>query len=760
MALRYKIPAGFGAAFPQTELRVPPALREPVVVEFRRGANLKEVAADISQYVSVKVDAAVGAGKSTQLPSELALRREALVFHVVPNPILAYELHKYVVKRANDAGQGMELMLYDSIEQRLPKIGVVFVGCAQFVAYLIKKRSLSEHKSCVVFLDEAHESDAYTHVVRNLSLALGAGVLVQASATFSGASSRPRESVGEVVLSTYAAEDVIEGWSPTHANKPWGYAKIKNNVIIYTDSRSQCKVLDLEYSTYGFSVYRLEADMKVSDYEEAMKVFRDPRGPSVLLMADYSFRSGFTFNVGTILDSGRVSYYDPTPGVLAKRSRSIYRFEAEQTAGRGGRLAGLVSKYYRPEGELEAIMCDLEGVEMEAAAYLYRVLGYRPVRELSGTVMGEYDLPASICFETAMNGLYPLSYYVIDGKGQPRRDAVLVGEPTVVPSEKVTTGQECFAESEDTTEVDEEEEAYSADVYDDMWRAVREAAEGAKVTVPLGTPLVVKGLKMQGEYSITFPRGAESVMRLFGDGKIPVSSMSSEDREAAMRLLLARYNVCAVEVAAAGAAILSCSKEIVQACDSDVAAARYFAKSVEAVAAFDLEMTGLYSLLERVAGRKYALQELRGTSEFIRDRKYKYVSEFKRVLEHSHYSGADVEYQLGEALRGLPAFGRPRADVRFSSSLHIEGAPGVPETRHLGEVGKRGIRHKRRKSSSASSGSSGGSQPLTIRPPRWMGFKTVTYIPDADGEVVGAVVRPGKVLRGLGAPREWHRGDT
>lgn len=804
MALRHQLPLDVPDVKPKLDLKIPPISRSPAVVEFRRGCDIREVAKEISGHVSVKVDAAVGAGKSTVLPKDLAMELKTVVFHVAANRLLVRDLYHYVVKCANDSPEKYpELMLHSSYDQVIPRIGVYYISASAFVGLMIRQGGLSGYGQCVVFLDEAHESDAFTHLIRNLSLSLGAGYLIQASATFSAGGFRQKETAGTLVEKLYPAEEVPESWVLTQAGKPWYYATAVDNMLIYTDSRAQAKSLCDGYGSLGFTTFHLTANMTDDAFDYAMATLRDKRGPVVILVADYSFRSGFTFDVGKILDTVRVSYYDSKPGVLAKRSRQAFRFEVEQSAGRGGRMVGLRTEYYRPNVELDGVLCDLEGVEAEACAYLYRVLGYKPVRELGAAVMAKYDLPEGITLVNALNGSYPMAYYVI-GEGGVLRAGVqeVKSSGLLEPVESSVPGRErssspavsvssynSVASREDlslpSASLVEEEVLCDAKKFCDK---VEDSREWDDLVIALGKTdtarLEVGGLcevptlppKSQA-LSAIFPRGLDSAVKFMSSPRAAsmVEGLAMEDRIELMALLVERYNVCAIEVMAGGQALLKYSKRVADAVRFD-SVKQYFVAALEKVCSYDAEQVSLYDMMCVVETPGLRLEEMKDVEDLIKRRLSQYEEEFERVIVEKRVGSsmrAALQNELDEVASRLSissAASSSLTSVKFSdascsssSSFTSGSGPSVKfalgsdavasvnsayatrvmepsyMSRDVHDAETVKVRRRRPKAV----------ETVVFRPPRWLGIKKCEYTYDAKGNCLGARATHGKVLKAL-----------
>lgn len=373
-----------------------PAMRKPSEVKFRSGRDLKEIAQMMNGKNVVKVVAAVGAGKSTLLPRELVLSTGAPLLHVVPSKLLAVAQFDYLSKKYTD----MEYVLSLDGTEQYSKTGITIATSASVCARLLSSASLDNALGgVIVFMDESHESDAYTYTLYKLAHAIpGVKGVVFASANHDPVNLPMRETEGEVQSMRFSSKDTPKMWNPHDLNKPWSMSSFNGSVLMFVEPNSVANRLVSAYSEAGATAYRLTAKMEVSLFRRAYADCMNPGSGIVVLIADYSFRSGFTFDISSIIDCGVVSY-DEVDGTTQKlKYRQAYEIERYQAQGRGGRTAGSSCLCYFPDFELEASLCNLEALEVDAAAILFRCLGYAVPSELRSSKFVRGVIPKDLVF--------------------------------------------------------------------------------------------------------------------------------------------------------------------------------------------------------------------------------------------------------------------------------------------------------------------------------------------------------------------------
>lgn len=382
MAARHPFPSG---QYP--DLRVskepdgPPTIpRKPFEVSFRNGKDLKKLAEELVGRYVVKVTAAVGSGKSTVLPRELCGVMGSPVVHVFPSRVLAVAQYDYL----SALGTGVEYKLSLSNTDEYSASGVTLTySAAVWARVLAIGISNNPLGKAILYLDESHESDAYTYSLQKIAHVIsGVQSVVFSSANHDVEKLPMRETLGSVESRKFPSAERTNSWDPLDMGKPWSISEFESNALLYVESHVDAKVLVGKYNKAGVTAYRLTADMDIELFREAMRAMHDNKRGIIVLIADYSFRSGFTFNVSTIVDSAVVGYYDVREGSQSRKYRPAYSLERYQAQGRAGRTPGSHCVCWYPDVKVEDILCRLEGVEIDIAAVLFRMAGFAPHPEI------------------------------------------------------------------------------------------------------------------------------------------------------------------------------------------------------------------------------------------------------------------------------------------------------------------------------------------------------------------------------------------
>lgn len=585
--LREKIP-DFDLALEVRSGDVPiPRGREPVVVGFRTGGNLSEIITAVQTSRAVAVDAAPGAGKSTRLPGELAKGLGCVVLHVFPNERLADHVYERVITL------GVRACLVLDVGTPYPTEGVACVPAAVVVAKWLEAGSVVL-PDCVVYHDESHESDAYTYLVKTLSpMADGVRSYVSATATSGVTGFRALETQGTLRRREHFGS--VTSWDPYDANGPWGVQVLRDNALMFVDSRSAAAQLLESYSSVGYMAYRIHSRMDLDAFRKVMRAVDDDRSPVVVLISDSSHRSGFSFRVASIIDSGRIGYLDTSSGRPVRKTRSMYMLEQHQTASRGGRFPGLVTDYYYPGNEKpELKICDLEAVDVEAVALILRLLGYRLPREFADSVMATGDVPRDV--RQALQGEQPLALMrpdqlvplgqltVPSGRRSPflASDVRDMGpDPIDVRDVRVSAdvargaGQQRYSRPPvagddgeyfsgplprrdsgvglDASSVRRTKAGFQHPGWDDSWQddlGALLAADTGVERMKVGRAYGATGLETDTFQSVVFPEGADSVLRLMRDSDKhgDLASIGPWHKSVAINLLLGRQGALAAEM--------------------------------------------------------------------------------------------------------------------------------------------------------------------------------------------------------------------
>lgn len=411
MALRHPFPDTVLADLSRSSepTQTVPVLRKAKLIEFRRGKDVAEVVKEMVGYSRVQVNAAVGSGKSTLLPAELVRQAKKPVFHIVPSRCLAVHLYDYVSKITTDVPVSLALEPADLFETQ----GVTITYMANLTAIVLSKTieaAFVEYtEGAYLYLDESHESDGYTKFVQKLGHKVaGIECVIEATATPSADRMQMPELPGDCRSEVFASSEAPATWDPSDAGKPWSISSFDNNVLVYLDNPRLAGQLVEKFARGGVTAYRLSARMPVDAFRRAFAQLTDPKSGIIVLVADYSFRSGFTFPVDRIIDSAVVEYHTIEGSQQIVKTRYAYRLERYQAQHRGGRIPGSVCTYFSPNIEQPNAICDLEGIETELAAALFRFAGYRPPVELSIAMMAVGNVPCDLVKAANGSVAFPL----------------------------------------------------------------------------------------------------------------------------------------------------------------------------------------------------------------------------------------------------------------------------------------------------------------------------------------------------------------
>lgn len=436
MALRYALSDSTVVPADDGDLVRLPAMRSPVDLEYRSHEDVNGLNAILSAS-HCRILGRTAVGKSSVLPKLLARQSGNTVVIVTAHPLLSCAGYEFFESNPDHVvrGTGLTSTLLRDTATELTDYNLVWSSAANLVSWLLSRRATMKKggrplENIIVFLDEAHECDAYTHVVRTMSLQLGAKSLLLVSATFEPAGHRVNQD--KVRIHRYSPELTPDKWDIHDSAAPWFHGNIKDTALVFIDSNSVARGLCKDLASIGYVHHRLTARSTYKEYIAAVTDLYDTTLPPVVLVLDRSYRSGFNFDVSLIIDSGLLYYVDGEIGYCRYGSRAMYNVEYVQSAGRGGRFRR-VTDYYCPNIDFETKICDLEPVEMEGAALVTRLLGYLPVRETANTVMTYDNLPAQHPVLATLNGCMPLTYYCRDKFGA-RKDGV---RPVKIPEVQI-----------------------------------------------------------------------------------------------------------------------------------------------------------------------------------------------------------------------------------------------------------------------------------------------------------------------------------
>lgn len=540
----------FVASMASFDLAVPvPRSRAPVSVEFRTGADLADVVGKLRSSRNVAVNAAPGSGKSTVLPFELARSVDEVVLLVLPFMQAAAVMHDYLITKA----MGVPVEYVDDVQQPYPESGLCVTSAAQVVA-----RWLQAGKAvlppCYVLHDESHESGAASATMRLLMPSMrGIKCYATMSATSGLEKARAMETGGVVHQQEYMPDAFEDPWSVEEDGAPWSAFDLDGHILIFEDDKARAQSLMQAYNYNGVSAFRLHSGSPVKDVlNVCRRLYNEDFSECCALIVDSTYRSGYTFPVSVIVDSGFVRRTVLVDGMAKVVSRSIYENERVQSSCRGGRLQGLQTVYWRPQCQLENVLCDLEQTDVEALALICRILGFRPPVYAAQAVMATGPVPRDVC--SAVRGHLPLAALPVQslvevavGKLEVEVEEPVVRAQAVQDVRRVSHG--VVSDSVKSVEVQDREVVAESEAVGenphDVLAAIFSKLDVKRDSVSLGQFCAVEGSVTSDTRCTAFPAGVDSVFRVLARGPRAVvhASWSDYHRGVALNAMVNSHNV-------------------------------------------------------------------------------------------------------------------------------------------------------------------------------------------------------------------------
>jgi len=436
MASRHYVPLVPKEIFGVDEQRVPLRFKEPSVLEFSAGKNLTDFASAIVRLDQVRIVAAPGSGKSVRMPAEIVRAVGAVLIHVVPALNLAASLHDHVKTVVKD----VPLHFQDEVLTDFPKSGIVYTSSFVMSLQCAYWRAYGLDPKVVLYMDECHESDCGTAMIRELRTQLpGVQKYVESSATYgtgdASSSFPPSRLPSSVKERTFTLPPAKE-WDLNSPGVPWTLRKVNGDFLIFTDDETEAQILVSKFNQAGVMAFRATAKTRPADW---LNMSKRPgvSGSSVCaFIVDYSYRSGFTFpTVTRIIDFAKVGYAMVENGRTIKRFRDLTRAELFQSINRGGRVAGMDCDYWRAPINVQNISVQLEGVEVHLSCVLRRMLGFSVGPILAGSAFATGKIPKNL--RHIMRQDESLDRYVSEAdwaEGAMVKEATPPGSPLRAPS--------------------------------------------------------------------------------------------------------------------------------------------------------------------------------------------------------------------------------------------------------------------------------------------------------------------------------------
>jgi len=435
--------------------------------------------------------------------------------HVLPSPLLVEVTADYL-----NLPEGRVIK---NPTAEVLKDGVTMISAATLVARMLAFSGPGLPEDVVLYVDECHNSDAYTYLVRVLGVGYGAiRSVVLASASHSGSGFRRIDDGGTTVHEFEHKR--LEEWSYMDENVPWAvdYIAHTGNVVIFCDERERLNTLLNEYETSGLVVCHLKSDMSLRDYLNMTRGVKGGDTRIKVFVADYSFRSGFTLPAQTIIDAGFVAFRYEDKGGVAIGRRLIYSVEEYQSRHRIARRRGEQGAYYRPRANIQSRVCTLEPAEGEAAVAICRKLGFAPPVELLDFRMVAEAIPVDLLKQ-------------LNGSDILRSTRVLRSMATSVVDQQ-------HMAAADT------EEAMNDYMYERMARLKERSnayRESRKVNLVSGRCYAPEGVVFDDEATPVFARGYESVQKFLmrANWEQFWRRMDVHDRDCVVTNVFLRYNI-------------------------------------------------------------------------------------------------------------------------------------------------------------------------------------------------------------------------
>lgn len=376
------------------EQEMPEPAIEPMEVAFRRGGQLNNLINTIRNCNYVLVDAAPGAGKTSVLPLELAKVTGALVVLVLPYEPLAYVTYLYLMRKHRS--DVLSINYVSDVYDQFPSSGLVVTHAGWLAAYWCHT-GYAHLPECYLLQDECHESGAASAFVREFAPYLSTvKSYVMMSATVGPNNFRSMETGGNVVERALDGDYYDTMRSLSSGTFEWAPSRMEGHVVIFEDDMDRVRGVRLAYAKLGVKVMHWHAH--IDPYEFATQyalLFKQDQSP-VVVVADSTFRSGYTLPVRVIVDSGIISRKVVVDGRESRMTRQIYNCEKQQTRARGGRIDGQLTTYHSAPARLESKMTTLEQVDVEALALLCKLIGRSSRTDTSAATMSGTLVPKEV----------------------------------------------------------------------------------------------------------------------------------------------------------------------------------------------------------------------------------------------------------------------------------------------------------------------------------------------------------------------------
>jgi len=304
------------------------------------------------------------------------------------------------------------------VQENYNRRGVVLMSTPQFVVHLLAYGLEVLHQFDYLYADETHERDASTYLIRNIAGLLVDHVkVIYASASHPGGDWRQPEGCRAIMDYKYEHQPIRDWDVAARSRLPWSAEMVRDsgNTLIFSDDASACRNLIAAYKDQGFIVHYLTAISASAEVVGVIKQLDTMRAHVHVVICDNSYRTGFNFDVGTVIDTGLVNEIAVADGAPYFEVRTVNCTERYQARGRLGRISSTKpANYYLPDLQFTAPEYDLASAEIDIAAVLFRILGLRPPVELQASKFFSLHQPLPRDILTALNSPVPLALCEVD----------------------------------------------------------------------------------------------------------------------------------------------------------------------------------------------------------------------------------------------------------------------------------------------------------------------------------------------------------
>jgi len=371
----------------EKELSVPPA---PINCSYKFAASVQELDYVARRVIhddmrALELQAPPGIGKSTRFPIALSELTNDRIFVLQPTESLAQAqvaTLRSSGKRASFLGESAV------IDFRLSKTpGVIYTTPGVFLAFtqlcfVVSHRYVGEPSRYIVIHDECHENDGATYTLRSLWPKMASVVrYIKTSATTGGDRVEARQrhnGAHKLVVKKYAPreeydicpDDVASDGRPC----PWSATSlVGKRSLMFIENDAVARDLGEKYrATLPVRVLRRNDSYRCYvETQEALEA-----NPTMLVIVDSGYQTGYTFNVDVVIDLGvRRQTVDDGSVVLGSKYRIVTASERRQRVERAARFKPGVA--YIPDEQ--AIKSDsvLAPGELGHAAAWFLLFGYR-----------------------------------------------------------------------------------------------------------------------------------------------------------------------------------------------------------------------------------------------------------------------------------------------------------------------------------------------------------------------------------------------